>query len=102
MTSRLQIESDDLVYDPATGEALDVIPASWFGELREVESAPEEHVQAPLGERLLTAQEAARYVGCHANTIYDAAKSGRLSFRAIGRLRRFTVNDLDAWTRRES
>ena len=101
MIQRLQTEHDDLVYHAATGEALDQIPPSWLGELHEEQSA-EVVAMPPMGERLLTAQEAARYVGCHSNTIYDAAKGGRLSFRAIGRLRRFTVEDLDAWTMRES
>jgi excisionase family DNA binding protein len=51
-----------------------------------------------LPSALLTAHEAAAYVGVHANTIYNAAKSGDLRYRAIGRLRRFTVADLDDWT----
>ncbi|HXH89698.1 MAG TPA: helix-turn-helix domain-containing protein [Gaiellaceae bacterium] len=51
-----------------------------------------------MADRLLDVNEAARYVGCHANTIYAAAQSGALRCRKVGRLRRFTVSDLDAWT----
>jgi excisionase family DNA binding protein len=49
----------------------------------------------------MTVKEAAQYVGVHPNTVYAAAKCGRLRFRAVGRLRRFTIDDLDAWTRGE-
>lgn len=92
-------EDDELTYGD-DGLPLDVFPPSWFsGEAVRIGTR---EAAAPIGERLLTAQEAARYVGCAANTVYDAAKAGRLSFCAIGRLRRFTVEDLDAWTRRES
>lgn len=48
--------------------------------------------------RLLTVKEAAEFVGCHANTIYLAAQSGQLRPHRVGRLRRFTVEDLLAWT----
>lgn len=52
----------------------------------------------PASGGLLTAQEAAEYVGCHPNTIYAAARSGALSARRAGRLVRFAPADLDAWT----
>lgn len=52
----------------------------------------------PPREALLDAKEAAAYAGVHTNTIYEAAKAGRLPCRKVGRLRRFTVADLDAWT----
>jgi excisionase family DNA binding protein len=63
----------------------------------EVESAP-----SPPADRLLTAAEAATYCGVHRNTIYEAAKAGQLRFRPIGRLRRFTREDIDDWTRGEA
>lgn len=53
-------------------------------------------------ERLMTAREAADYCRVHPNTIYLAAQSGELRSRRIGRLRRFTVADLDEWTRSAS
>jgi excisionase family DNA binding protein len=61
-------------------------------------SQPVAVVSRVLPSVLLTAREAAAYVGVHPNTVYNAAKSGDLSYRAIGRLRRFTQADLDAWT----
>lgn len=80
----------------ADGLPLDVIPASWL-EADEVDA--EQVPPTPiLADRLLDVNEAARYVGCHANTIYAAAQSGALRCRKVGRLRRFTVSDLDAWT----
>lgn len=54
------------------------------------------------GAKLLDAREAAEYVGCHANTVYAAAKAGALASRAVGRHVRFTYADLDEWTRRRS
>ena len=49
--------------------------------------------------RLLTAKEAAACVQCHPNTIYQAVKSGALRSRGFGRMLRFTIADLDAWTK---
>jgi excisionase family DNA binding protein len=61
-------------------------------------SEPLAVIDRAIPSALLTAKEAAAYVGVHTNTIYNAAKSGDLRYRAIGRLRRFTVADLDDWT----
>jgi excisionase family DNA binding protein len=54
------------------------------------------HAEPPR-EPLLDAKGAAAYAGVHPNTVYEAAKAGRLSCRKVGRLPRFTVADLDAW-----
>jgi excisionase family DNA binding protein len=103
MSLILDDAADDLVYDPATGHALDVIPPSWLvpslaaderTDEPSVESAPE-----PIPtDRLLDVTEAARYVGCHPNTIYDATKAEALRCRRIGRLKKWTIPDLDEWT----
>jgi excisionase family DNA binding protein len=49
--------------------------------------------------RLLNVNQAADYVGVHRNTVYEAVKRGRLVARRVGRLVRFTIEDLDAWTK---
>ena len=48
--------------------------------------------------RLLDVDAAADYVGVHRNTIYEAARLGDLVVRRVGRLVRFTIDDLDRWT----
>lgn len=72
----------------------DLLPATWF------EPEDEEPVEVAVvpQDRLLDVHAAAAYCGVHENTVYEAAKSGALACRRIGRLRRFTVADLDAWT----
>jgi excisionase family DNA binding protein len=94
-------EYDDVVYGD-DGMPLDVISPSWLvPETSEpISVAPSPAPPAPA-EQLLTAQQAAGWVGCHSNTIYGAAKAGVLRSRRIGRLVRFTRHDLDAWTRGE-
>jgi excisionase family DNA binding protein len=52
------------------------------------------------GGRLLTTQEAADYCACHYNTVNLASKRGELRTHRIGRLPRFTVEDLHDWMRR--
>jgi excisionase family DNA binding protein len=61
-------------------------------------SAPEE----PAGARLLNAREAAAFVGCHPNTIYNAARTGELRSLSVGRHLRFRRADLVAWAERRS
>jgi excisionase family DNA binding protein len=82
-------------YETAALVALEEARAGLRALGAEEEAAP----SVDAAPRLLEAEEAARYVGCHRNTIYEAAKSGALTARRAGRLVRFTVADLDAWTR---
>lgn len=70
-------------------------PISVFREVRDALGAVE---GVPNTGRLMTAQEAASFVGVHPNTVYLAAQNGELRYRAIGRLRRFTEEDVLAWT----
>jgi excisionase family DNA binding protein len=81
--------------------------ARWRGERAAAASAwlaglsptvPHE-VEPPTSPRLLNVDEAAAYVGCHSNTVYAAVKRGDLAARRVGRLVRFTIEDLDQWTR---
>jgi excisionase family DNA binding protein len=51
-----------------------------------------------IPEALLDVHAAAAYLNVHKNTIYEAAKHGKLKYRSVGRLRRFTIADLDEWT----
>lgn len=51
-----------------------------------------------LPEALLDVDAPAAYVGVHRNTVYEAAKAGKLRYRSVGRLRLFTIADLDDWT----
>lgn len=97
MERSLPGEQDDLVYG-SDGFPLDVLPASWFDGERQLTTVEPELEPIP-DDRLLDVNAAATYVGVHANTIYDAAKRGALRCRRVGRLRRFTVEDLDIWTR---
>lgn len=84
----LATQQDDDGFPP------DALPAAGF----EPENGEAIHVVAVPRDRLLDVHVAAAYCGVHENTIYEAAKSGALVCRRIGRLRRFTVTDLDAWT----
>ncbi|HZQ66258.1 MAG TPA: helix-turn-helix domain-containing protein [Gaiellaceae bacterium] len=61
-------------------------------------SAPERYARSDGIEQLLTAGEAAAFVGVHPNTIYLAAKTGALHCHRVGRLRKFTIPDLLTWT----
>jgi predicted DNA-binding transcriptional regulator AlpA len=100
-----QDESDDLVYDPTTGHALDVLPpswvlpASWLVGDAPTDVSSVENAREPIPtDRLLDVNKAARYCGCHPNTIYQATKAGALRCRRIGRLKKWTIPDLDEWT----
>jgi excisionase family DNA binding protein len=53
-----------------------------------------------LSAGLIDVKAAAAHVGVHRNTIYEAVKRGDLKVRRVGRLLRFTIDDLDQWTRR--
>jgi excisionase family DNA binding protein len=72
---------------------------------RHIEVFLEEWPGSPAAEptqaapaKLMTAQEAANFLGVHKNTVYLAAASGDLRCHKIGRLLRFREADLLAWT----
>lgn len=47
--------------------------------------------------RLLTLQEAAQFLGIGRNTLYVAAREGRIPSFKVGALVRFDVDELRAW-----
>jgi excisionase family DNA binding protein len=65
---------------------------------------PMEPPSAPLGElpnRLLTAFDVARFVGCHEETVRRAYLRGLLTYTRFGvRGRRFHPRDVHDWIRR--
>lgn len=50
--------------------------------------------------RLLTAEEAARYLGLHPETVRKMAREQRLPRVKVGRVWRFRPTDLDDWAAR--
>lgn len=79
--------------DGASSRNVRVELQDWLGSLK-----PMEAPTASAPERLWTVDEAASFVGCHRNTIYGASASEALHCHRVGRLKRFTREDLLAWT----
>lgn len=48
-------------------------------------------------DKLLTANEVAELLGVHENWVYAAANAGRMPSMRIGRARRFSRGQLEAW-----
>ena len=48
-----------------------------------------------FNNNLVSRTKAAKYIGCHANTIDSLSKQGRLDFVRYGKQRRFKISDLD-------
>jgi excisionase family DNA binding protein len=78
--------------------SLEAVALRALNEARErVAALGEPPVGTPADDRLLTVQEAANFVRCHPNTMYDATRTGRLRSLRVGRHPRFRRADLMAW-----
>lgn len=66
-------------------------------ELREIitEIVNTPRADQGLKNNLISRTKAAKYIGCHANTIDALSKQGRLDFVRYGKQRRFKISDLD-------
>lgn len=82
------------------GTTMVLVPEAWLNEIsQKIGCILEQKQPAEEPEKIMTAEEAAEYLGINTNTVYTWARAGRIPVRRVGSKVFFSRAELEAWTK---